>query len=112
MMPHQNIKVSDDDLTGVKFDVEEYAIGGKLINVSFFVSELTYALKNSDEEWRQEMREKLVRALIDHILENKMVEIMVKPDLLNQANIISAYMYLAPNEQVKILRTLKLKNGK
>jgi hypothetical protein len=86
--------------------VQEFAIGGKLMSIKYEIAH-TEAIANWDEAtWKEHIRQKVVNALVEKIMQEKLVEITVSDNLLTQGKTIHARCYLAPNDQVKILRTL------
>ena len=89
------------------FDVVEHTIGGKMVAVSFSVDEIEFELNQSDDEWRKKMRESLIENLVSEILNRNMCNITMMKNPINQSVDIRAYMYLAPNDQIKILREFK-----
>jgi hypothetical protein len=87
----------------VDFNMQEYAIGGRLITVKLELgsSEL---MMMKDEEWRTHIRLKLANHLALAMLDQNLMETtsFVSPDSGRQT--IAARCYLAPHDQVKILR--------
>lgn len=93
------------DTPGVQ--VEEFPIGGKLIIANISLSTLETVQHWDDESWRNGQRQRLVNLLANRILLDNLTEITTHEDYLNGFKIITARCYLAPNDQVKVLRSLK-----
>jgi len=92
------------DTPGVQ--VEEFAIGGKLIIANISLSTLETVQHWDDESWRNGQRQRLVNLLASRILAYNLTEITAHEDLVNGHQVIPARCYLAPNDQVKVLGTL------
>jgi hypothetical protein len=86
------------------FQTYDYIIGGKLVVGRAVIDESYFALMNSDVEARQKVKEKLVMQLGTYMLENKLVEFMQAPNPMDQTTTVMVRAYIAPDEQVKILR--------
>ena len=100
-------KAFDSPFSDIKFEYEDIAIGGKLIKASMSISEFEYVQFASDEKWKDAMRTKLVSLFVDDILNKRAVEITTQADPISATRKIHGYFYLAPNDQVKLLRTIK-----
>jgi hypothetical protein len=88
-------------------DVVEHAIGGKLISARVYMPTDTFSNIRGDELARQIMREKITAALAQGMLDNNLVEINSYFDHASNNNVVVARAYVAPNGDVKILRTYK-----
>ena len=88
---------------------KEYAIGGKLVTVSVRVADDVMMNQFSDERARQVMRQKLCEDLAAAMLSQKLVEINSMKNPLDLSTTIVARAYLAPDSNVKLLRTLDLR---
>jgi hypothetical protein len=86
--------------------VQEFAIGGKLVSIKYEIAHIEAIANWDDEEWKEHIRQRVVTELVEKIMQEKLVEITVSDNLLTQGKNIIARCYLAPNDQVKILRTL------
>lgn len=84
--------------------IQEFAIGGKLVRVFEQLSVASAHFFETDEAFRDELKRKLVQSLVEYIIENRLVECtaMHRPD--TQMTQVMARMYLAPNDQIKLLR--------
>ena len=86
----------------IDFKYEDLAIGGKMITAAVTVTEAEIA--NGGEGFKSHVRERMVKALVSGIIEQGMIEFTQIKDPL-QFNIkVMARCYLAPNDQVKLLR--------
>ena len=86
------------------FKTYDYIIGGKMV-VGRASMEHSYAVQmNSDVEFRNEVKKKLIMDMAQFMLENNLVEFTQYDDPLTMNKQIAVRAYLAPNDQVKILR--------
>ncbi len=84
--------------------IQEFAIGGKLVRVFEQLSVASAYHFDNDQQFREELKRRLVQSLVEYIIENRLVECtaMHRPD--TQMTQVMARMYLAPNDQIKLLR--------
>lgn len=85
----------------------DYAIGGKLVSVSVRVSDDVMINSFNDEQARQVMRQKLCEDLASALLAKGLVEINQQKNIDFTTTIV-ARAYVAPDDQVKLLRTIKM----
>jgi hypothetical protein len=91
-----------DDVT---FTSWEYAIGGKMVVGRAEMSEDFHRmLEDGDKTAIMQVKEKLTRDLVHHMLENKLVEFTHHDDPITSRRQLAIRAYLAPNDQVRILR--------
>jgi len=90
-----------DDL---KFDTWDTPIGGKLVRVTYLLNSWEKA-QFADDEFKQRLKEKLAMEMASFIIENRLAEFTQMHDPTGMSDIIAMRCYLAPNDQVKILRT-------
>ena len=90
-------------------EYKDYAIGGKMVSVSVRVAEDVMVKQFSDEQARQYMRQKLCEELAAAILAEGLVEINQAKNPYDFSTKIVARAYIAPDDQVKLLRTLNIK---
>lgn len=81
-------------------DVKEYSIGGKLIVAKINAADMFELDPDS-------IKSRLVSNLSEYILHNNFVEFTKIPNVHDGSTTYIARCYLAPNDQVKILRSLK-----
>jgi hypothetical protein len=89
----------------IDIDVKSYAIGGKMIGAKIIVSEEVMMHHMSDEDAREAMRLKLTAAIAQQMINDKLVEINQAKDYITGNTTIVARAYVAPDNQVKLLRT-------
>jgi hypothetical protein len=87
-----------------EFQTHDYVIGGKMV-VGRAVMEDEYAeLMKTDFDARDRIKTKLIHDMAQYILENNLVEFTQMKDPITYKTQIAVRAYLAPNDQVKILR--------
>ena len=92
------------DLSDV--NVEEIAIGGKMITIRTEISDSSL-VHMDDETWRQTIRSELAHKLATFILEAGYCEITTMQMPTSFGKSVAIRCYLAPNDQVKLLRVSK-----
>jgi hypothetical protein len=94
--------------TDPTFTSWDYAIGGKMVVGRAEMSEdFRMMLEDGDATAIMQIKEKLTRDLVHHMLENKLVEFTHHDDPITMRRQLAIRAYLAPNDQVKILRLSK-----
>lgn len=88
-------------------EYKDYAIGGKMVTVSVRVSEDVMVNQFNDEQARQYMRQKLCEDLASAMLAKGLVEINQQKNT-DYSTTIVARAYVAPDDMVKLLRTIKM----
>ena len=88
-------------------EYKDYAIGGKMVTVSVRVSEDVMVNQFNDEQARQYMRQKLCEDLASAMLAKGLVEINQQKNTEYSTTIV-ARAYVAPDDMVKLLRTIKM----
>lgn len=87
-----------------EFVTHDYIIGGKMVVGRASMAESFAIQMNTDAEFREEVKKKLIMDMAKFILENNLVEFTQFDDPLTMNKQIAVRAYLAPNDQVKILR--------
>ena len=91
----------------VKFDVYEYAIGGKMVVGRARMSyEWKTLLEDGDPDARDKLKFDLIHQMADYMLQNKLVEFTYQDDIATGDKMIAVRAYLAPDAQVKIIRSV------
>jgi hypothetical protein len=90
----------------IEFSSQDYAIGGRMIMARIEVDAVNELVMN-DEEWRKLMRHKLATQLATAMLDQDLMETTTFQDPGTGRQTIAARCYLAPKDQVKILRVHK-----
>lgn len=86
------------------FETYDYVIGGKMV-VGRAIMEDDYSeLMKTDFEARGRIKQKLIQDMAQYILENNLVEFTQMKDPITYKTQIAVRAYLAPNDQVKVLR--------
>jgi hypothetical protein len=86
----------------------EYAIGGKMVvGRAEMTEDFRMMIEDGDNIAIMQIKEKLTRDLVHVILENKLVEFTHHEDPITFRRQIAIRAYLAPSDQVKILRLSK-----
>lgn len=88
-----------------EFQSYDYAIGGKMIVGRAEMTEnFRMMLEDGDATAIMQIKEKLTRDLVHHMLENKLVEFTHHDDPITFRRQLAIRAYLAPSDQVRILR--------
>ena len=93
---------NDEELT---FKTKDYPIGGKIVSTSL---EITFADTDrflSDDDFKNAIKERMATHLVKCMMENNLIEFTKIEDSTTGSYRLHARCYLAPNDQVKILRT-------
>ena len=88
----------------VDFKTYDYVIGGKMIVGKAVMSESFSELLNTDHDARMHIKKQLISDMAKYILENNLVEFTQMDDPITFTKTVVVRAYLAPNDQVKILR--------
>jgi len=95
-------------MTDAMFSSYDYAIGGKMIVGRAEMDEaFREMMDNGDKTAILQVKEKLTRDLVIYMLENKLVEFTHHDDPITFRRQLAIRAYLAPSDQVKILRLSK-----
>lgn len=86
------------------FETYDYLIGGKMVVGRSVLDESYAELMKTDIDARQKLKMTLVQQMATHMLENNLVEFTQYDDPLTFRKHVMVRAYLAPNDQVKILR--------
>jgi hypothetical protein len=86
------------------FKTLDIPIGGKLITVTVALTE-GQNLSMTDIQARNHFKNEIAKLLATHMLENNLVETTQYVDKLDYTKRVNVRCYLAPNDQIKILRT-------
>lgn len=87
------------------FQTHDYAIGGKMVVGRAEMDEsFTMMLQDGDKDAVKTVKTKLIHDMATYILENNLVEFTHYDDPMTFRRQISVRAYLAPNDQIKVLR--------
>ena len=88
------------------FEAEDHAIGGRMITVKMDVDPVDGLVMN-DEVWRKTIRHRLAVQLATIMLDEDLMESTMMQDPSSGRHRVAIRCYLAPRDQVKILRVHK-----
>ena len=95
-------------MTDAMFQSYDYAIGGKMVVGRAEMDEaFREMMDNGDKTAILQVKEKLTRDLVIYMLENKLVEFTHHDDPITFHRQLAIRAYLAPSDQVRILRLSK-----
>jgi len=86
------------------FTTHDYVIGGKLVVGKAMLEETFAELLGKDVDAAKHVKQKLANDLVTYMLENQLLEFTQYKDPIQFHTHIMVRAYLAPNDQVKILR--------
>jgi len=86
------------------FQTHDYVIGGKMVVGKAILDDTFAELMGKDFDAAQKVKEKLVHDIARYMLENQLMEFTQYKDPIHFHTQIAVRAYLAPNDQVKILR--------
>lgn len=92
-------------ITDPLFETYDYAIGGKLVKGTAILSEdFQMMIEDGDQEAKQKLKSDLIHQMATYMLENNLVEFTTMDDPSTFKRHVLVRAYLAPNDQVRILR--------
>jgi hypothetical protein len=86
------------------FETYDYIIGGKMVVGKAILDESYEQLFKTDIDAVDRLKTELIHQMAQYILENKLVEFTQMKDPLSFRTQVAVRAYLAPNDQVKVLR--------
>lgn len=87
------------------FQAYDYAIGGKMVVGKATMSDnYKMLLQDGDEDAKKRVKTELIQQMAQFMLENNLVEFTYYDNPIDFSRQIAVRAYLAPNDQVKILR--------
>jgi hypothetical protein len=87
------------------FQSYDYAIGGKMVVGRATMSDhYRMLLEDGDDDARKNIKRELIMQMADYMLQNNLVEFTYQDNPMDMSRTIAVRAYLAPNDQVKILR--------
>ena len=89
--------------------IRDTVVQGKLVTVSKVInSHALINLVDTDlENYKQSIRQEIVKDLVEYMIQSKLVEITQVQDYARDSIIIRAHAHLTPDEQVRLIRTMK-----
>jgi hypothetical protein len=89
----------------INFKTYDYAIGGKMVvGRGTLTDSYRMMLEDGDREAQKQLKTSLIHQMAEFILENNLVEFTYQDNPIDMSRSIHVRAYLAPNDQVKILR--------
>lgn len=114
-IPHQKSIFDPRDprepSNGFDIDVQDVAIGGKLVTASYTIAEYERIKFDSDETFRKFTKQTIVQELARYMVDSKLVEVTAQHNMAEGTVMIKARAYVAPDSQVKLLRTAYAKKN-
>lgn len=92
----------------VDIGVQHLTIGGKLVTATVAISQMDDLLI-PEAQLKDEIKRKLLQDLVDYLLQNKLCEFTMQDDLSRGTKLYRARCYVAPDEQVKLIRVYNIK---
>ena len=86
------------------FTTHDYVIGGKLVVGRAIMEDDFAKMMKTDYDARLQIKQKLIHEMAQFILENNLVEFTQMKDPITYKTHVAVRAYLAPDDQVKILR--------
>jgi len=87
------------------FQTYDYAIGGKMVvGKAIMEDSFRILIEDGDEDAKKQLKSQLIHQMAEFMLENQLVEFTHYDDPLSFRRQIAVRAYLAPSDQVKILR--------
>jgi hypothetical protein len=99
----QKTQTINDLFDNINFNVYDYPIGGKMVVAKYALPIYYATLAETDAAVREQIKTSLLQQTIDHILQNKLCEFTQMRSIDGQTT-VACRLYLAPNDQIKILR--------
>jgi hypothetical protein len=87
------------------FTCKEIPIGGKLVTSTVRISADKMVIVCSDHELRKNLRSSMAQQMGEYMISNELIQFTQMQDPITYDVLIKARCYLAPSDQVKILRT-------
>ena len=95
----------DSILKDTIFKFTEHAIGGKLVTSSVKIPASSLMQVYNDIELKDTMKQTMAKNLVAYMISENLIEFTQKYDPSSQGYELHARCYIAPDSQVKILRT-------
>ena len=92
------------DWEDFNFTYKDVAIGGKLVKGHISLHESKMMEISSDAEMREYVRTMMAKQLAEYMIAGGLIEFTQMKDNVTLYTTITARCYLAPNDQVKLLR--------
>jgi hypothetical protein len=100
-VPNQNYT---DWAEQFNFTYKDVVIGGKMVRGTIRIPEHKVSALYSDHEFKQYMKSSMATLLAEYMISNGLVEFTQMRDNATLDIVVNARCYLAPSDQVKVLR--------
>jgi hypothetical protein len=88
-----------------EFQTYDYIIGGKMVvGRAVMTDSYKLLLEDGDKEAQKKIKYSLIHEMAQYMLEHNLVEFTYQDNPMDFSRQIAVRAYLAPNDQVKILR--------
>lgn len=87
--------------------IQDHPIQGKLVAVKKYISEYEMLKIESEDDLKKNIKHDIAHQLALEMIDKQLIEINKRIDPSTNTTEIIARAYLVPNEQIKILRTIK-----
>ena len=98
--PHAGASPFDD----FNFTYKDVVIGGKMVQGTIRVPEHKIVSYGSEHEFKQFLKTSMAHQMAEYMISNGLIEFTQLRDNVTFDTLVKARCYLAPNDQVKILR--------
>jgi len=93
-------------MTDPIFQAYDYPIGGKMVvGRSVLTPDFKTMIEDGDRVAQSKLKKTMTTQMVEYILEHNLIEFTSQDDRITGDRSIAVRVYLAPNDQVKILRT-------
>ena len=94
-----------NDPFDAQFETTDIAIGGKLIQAKLEITAMDQMKFHDEDGYKRAIKQKVASELARVMIESNLIEFTRLPQNGRGTDIICARCYLAPDNQVKLLRT-------
>lgn len=91
----------------LSFQTYDYPIGGKMVVGKATLSSSYEQLMMTDYDAKQQLKDHLLKEMVDYMLQHKLCEFTQMEDPITGGKRVYVRAYLAPDEQIKILRVAR-----
>ena len=91
-------------MTNYQTNVQEFAIGGQLLTISYNLNDIDSWSFSNEDNYKKYIKKQMAEFMATFILENNLAEYTSFNDPITLTKVLNMRCYLAPHDQVKILR--------
>lgn len=92
------------DFDDFNFTYKDVVIGGKMVQCTIRVTDNKMLSYGTEQEFRQFLKTSMAHQMAEYMISNGLIEFTQLRDNVTFDTLVKARCYLAPNDQVKILR--------